>query len=43
MLIDITILLTVAIMIIIMLIVILLIEYSNWRRRRLAGLLGPPK
>jgi hypothetical protein len=36
------ILLGVVIIIIIMLIVILLIEYSNWRRRRLAGLLGPP-
>jgi hypothetical protein len=36
-------LLTVVIMIIIILIMVLLIEYSNWRRKRLAGLLGPPK
>jgi hypothetical protein len=42
MFIDITILLGVVIMIIIILIVILLIEYSNWRRRRIAKLLGPP-
>ncbi|WP_069808305.1 hypothetical protein [Vulcanisaeta thermophila] len=37
------ILLAVIIIIVIILIVIALIEYNNWRRRRLAGLLGPPK
>ncbi|WP_243679476.1 hypothetical protein [Vulcanisaeta souniana] len=37
------ILLAVVIIIVVILIVILLIEYSNWRRKRLAGLLGPPK